>query len=67
MALDTNLEVTNEIAKITLSGELDASTAGEFKSVVEKAAEENPKRIQRLPLRLDEIHVSLCSWLSLHP
>ncbi len=45
MALDTNLEVTNEIAKITLSGELDASTAGEFKSVVEKAAEENPKRI----------------------
>jgi anti-anti-sigma factor len=45
MAFAVNLEVTNDIAKITLSGELDASTAGEFKAVVEKAAEVTPKRI----------------------
>ncbi len=45
MALDVNLEITQGIAKITLSGELDATTANDFKTEVEKAAAEQPKRI----------------------
>jgi len=38
MAFDATLETTDHIAKITLSGELDASTAPAFKSKVEEAA-----------------------------
>lgn len=45
MVLETNLEIINGIAKITLAGELDAQTAPQFKEQIEKAAEENPKRI----------------------
>ncbi len=45
MAFNATLEKTNGIAKITLSGELDASTAPIFQAEVEKAAAENPKRL----------------------
>ncbi|NES69897.1 MAG: anti-sigma factor antagonist, partial [Okeania sp. SIO2D1] len=45
MAFTANLETTNGIAKITLSGELDGSTAPAFKEKVEEAAAENPKRL----------------------
>ncbi|MDY7008721.1 MAG: anti-sigma factor antagonist [Cyanobacteriota bacterium] len=45
MAFEANLETTNGIAKITLSGELDGSTAPAFKEKVEEAAAENPKRL----------------------
>lgn len=46
MAFNATLETTsNAIAKITLSGELDASTAGDFKAKVEEAASQNPKRL----------------------
>lgn len=38
MAFNATLETNNSIAKITLSGELDASTAPEFKAEVDKAA-----------------------------
>ena len=46
MAFNATLETTsNGIAKIALSGELDASTAGDFKAKVEEAASQNPKRL----------------------
>ena len=46
MAFNATLETTdNGIAKITLSGELDASTAPDFKTAVEEAAGQNPKRL----------------------
>lgn len=45
MAFEANLETTNNIAKITLSGELDAATAPTFKEKVEAAAAETPKKL----------------------
>ena len=46
MAFNATLETTDSgIAKIVLSGELDASTAGYFKAKVEEAASQNPKRL----------------------
>ncbi|NEO57229.1 MAG: anti-sigma factor antagonist [Okeania sp. SIO3B5] len=45
MAFTANLETTNGIAKITLSGELDGSTAPVFKEKVEEAATGSPKRL----------------------
>lgn len=45
MAFNATLETTDSIAKITLAGELDASTAPEFKTKVEEAAASNPKRL----------------------
>lgn len=48
MAFQVNLEITNGIAKFALAGELDASTAVQFKEVIEKAAAENPRRLALL-------------------
>ena len=45
MAFNATLETTDNLAKITLTGELDASTAPEFKAKVEEAAASNPKRL----------------------
>lgn len=45
MALNTTLETKEGIATITLSGDLDASTASVFKAEVEAAAATNPKRL----------------------
>jgi anti-anti-sigma factor len=45
MAFNAILEMTGSIAKITLSGELDASAASVFKTEIEKAAEHRPKRL----------------------
>ncbi|NEP06282.1 MAG: anti-sigma factor antagonist [Okeania sp. SIO2G4] len=45
MAFEATLETTNGIAKITLSGELDGSTAPAFKEKVEEAAAGSPKRL----------------------
>jgi anti-anti-sigma factor len=45
MALNTNLEMADKTAIITLSGSLDASTAPLFKTEVEKAAEAGAKRL----------------------
>lgn len=54
MAFDATLETTsNGIAKITLSGELDASTAPDFKTQVEAAAATNPKRLVLLMQELE--------------
>ena len=45
MAFTANLETTNDIGKIKLAGELDASSAPIFKAEIEKAAAESVKRL----------------------
>jgi anti-anti-sigma factor len=45
MTFNATLETTNDVAKIALSGELDASTAQIFKDKVEEAATPNIKRL----------------------
>ncbi|WP_017715354.1 STAS domain-containing protein [Kamptonema formosum] len=52
MALTATL-TTETIVKITLDGDLDASTAQSFKEVVEKAAAANPKRLILMMEKLD--------------
>ena len=53
MTFTTTLEQTENIAKIALSGELDASTAPAFKAEIEKAALGNPKKLILLMQDLD--------------
>jgi anti-anti-sigma factor len=53
MALEVTLDITDEIAKITLSGELDASTAQDFKDKIEEAAGHSPKRLVLIMKDLD--------------
>ncbi|GCL47953.1 anti-sigma factor antagonist [Microcystis aeruginosa] len=43
MAFATSLSVTNSIATIFLKGDLDASTANDFKLKIEEAAKYEPK------------------------
>ena len=43
--LNITLETIDDIAKITLAGELDASTATLFKTKVEEAVKLSPKRL----------------------
>jgi anti-anti-sigma factor len=45
MAFDAQLEMVNGIAKITLTGELDASVAAAFKQRIEEAAAQQAKRL----------------------
>jgi anti-anti-sigma factor len=45
MALNVTLEIQDEVAKITLAGELDASTANEFKDKIEEAASKDAKKL----------------------
>ena len=46
MSFDVSLEMTdNGIAKITMSGELDANVAGDFRTEIESAAAMNAKRL----------------------
>jgi anti-anti-sigma factor len=45
MAFNATLEISKDIAKITLSGELDASSAPLFKAEIEKAAAADPARL----------------------
>ncbi len=45
MAFQATLEIVNDVAKITLSGELDASVAGQFRSRIEEAAAQHAKRL----------------------
>ena len=46
MAFNASLEMTDTgIAKILLSGELDASSAPQFREAVERAAEQHAKRL----------------------
>ncbi len=45
MALDVAFEMVNNVAKITLSGELDANAAPAFRTEVERAASEGATRL----------------------
>ena len=45
MAFSATAEVTNGIARITLDGELDASSAPDFKAAIEKVAAAKPRRL----------------------
>ncbi|NJL99508.1 MAG: anti-sigma factor antagonist [Synechococcaceae cyanobacterium SM2_3_2] len=45
MAFNCTLDLVDSIAKVFLSGELDASAAGQFKAKVEEAAGEHPKKL----------------------
>ncbi len=45
MALKISSEVSGDTAKITLEGELDAASAGQFKQAVEQAAGKTPKKL----------------------
>lgn len=53
MALDITLEIQDDVAKITLSGELDASTAGDFKTKIEEAATAEAKKLVLLVSELE--------------
>lgn len=52
MALTVTSTMTNQIAQIALSGELDAGSVGEFLAVLEKSAAAQPRR---LVLMLNEL------------
>jgi anti-anti-sigma factor len=45
MSLQISSEFKNDAAKITLSGELDAGSAGIFREEIEKMAVQGPKRL----------------------
>ena len=45
MPFSVTSEATNGIARITLTGELDASSAPEFKAAIEKVAAGKPRRL----------------------
>lgn len=45
MSLSVSSEVINDAAKITLSGELDAGSAGIFLAEIEKVVVQKPKRL----------------------
>jgi len=48
MAFAVSTELTKGIAKITVSGELDAASAGEFRDAIEQVASTQPKRVALL-------------------
>lgn len=45
MAFSVSLDVAGSDARITLSGELDASVADQFRQVIEQAALQGPKNV----------------------
>ena len=45
MAFDAQLAMTGSVAKITLAGSLDASSAPKFKEIIEQAAVQSPSRL----------------------
>ena len=53
MTFNATLEETGSDARIFLQGELDASSAPQFKETIEKAAANNPKRLVLFMNELD--------------
>jgi anti-anti-sigma factor len=45
MAFSATTEVSNGIARISVSGELDAGAAPDFKAAIEKVVAERPRRL----------------------
>jgi len=52
MAFTATLEVKNEVAFVTITGELDASVAPQFRTQIEAAAAQH---VKRLVLRMDDL------------
>ncbi len=52
MAFTSTLDVSTDVALITLVGELDAAAAASFRDEIEKAAEKHP---QRLVLQMQDL------------
>ena len=55
MAFQVQMEIVQSVAKLTLSGELDAASAPEFKRAVEEAASTQPKRLALIMTELSYI------------
>ena len=53
MAFTSSLVVDNGIAKITLTGELDAASAGGFRDRIAEAALQNPRALVLMMEKLD--------------
>ncbi len=53
MAFNSSLEIEKGIAKITLTGELDAAAAPAFRDEIEKAAARNVKKLVLMLSELD--------------
>ena len=53
MSFDAQLQMTGNVAKITLTGSLDASSAPRFKEVIEQAAAQNAVRLVLMMEQLD--------------
>ena len=53
MAFDATVEIDKNVAKITLTGDLDASSAGIFKDTIEQASLSNPSRLVLFMENLD--------------
>ncbi len=45
MALNVTVEKVSDDVRITLTGELDANVAGQFKEAIEQASAEKPRRL----------------------
>lgn len=45
MAFSVSVETESDVVKMTLAGELDASTAPQFQGAIEQAAAAHPKRL----------------------
>lgn len=52
MAFDSKLDIANGIARITLSGELDAAAAPQFRAQIEQAAQ---AQVSRLVLMMQDL------------
>ena len=53
MAFTSSLVVDNGIAKITLTGELDAASAGGFRDKIAEAASQDPRALVLMMANLD--------------
>jgi anti-anti-sigma factor len=60
MAFAVGTEYVKDIAKIRLSGELDAAAAGEFRTAIEQVASAQPKRVVLL---MDQLTFLACAGL----
>jgi len=53
MSFDAQLHMTDSVAKITLTGSLDAGSAPQFKEVIEQAAAQTPGKLVLLMDQLE--------------
>jgi anti-anti-sigma factor len=53
MAFSSKLEIVNQVAKISLGGRLDASTAGQFRDLIDQAAANKVKAVALLLAELE--------------